>query len=180
MIVVPDDFPTIQQAINNAADGDTVFVKNGTYYEHVVVNKTISLLGENRDRTVVDGNETGITIKVTLSGVSISNFTVQRSGSINWESAGIFLDNVENCTVNENILTANPCTGLMLNQSHYCRASGNRIHDNNGGGVDMVGSSFNTLSRNNITKNGWGALALNEETHHNIISENSMISNNLP
>ena len=38
MIVVPDDFPTIQEAIENAEEGDTVFVKNGTYNENVVIN----------------------------------------------------------------------------------------------------------------------------------------------
>jgi len=39
-ITVPDDYSTIQEAINNAAEGDTVFVKAGTYYEHVVVDRS--------------------------------------------------------------------------------------------------------------------------------------------
>jgi pectin methylesterase-like acyl-CoA thioesterase len=43
-IIVPDDYPTIQAAINAANDGDTIFVKIGTYYEHVVVNKSLSLI----------------------------------------------------------------------------------------------------------------------------------------
>lgn len=178
-IIVPNNFPTIQEAINNAVDGDVIFIKIGTYFEHVVVNKTVSLLGETRDTTIVDGNWTGITINVAQNGVTISNLTVQRSGFTYWESAGIFLDNVENCTVSEAILTANPFAGLMFNWSRYCIVSGNHIHDNGGVGVTMVGSSFNNLSQNTIARNGWSALTLNEETHHNTISENSMISNNL-
>jgi len=55
-IIVPDIYPTIQAAINAASAGDTIYVRNGTYYENVVVNKTISLIGENKNTTVVDRN----------------------------------------------------------------------------------------------------------------------------
>ncbi|MCK5631862.1 right-handed parallel beta-helix repeat-containing protein, partial [Candidatus Bathyarchaeota archaeon] len=178
-ITVPDDYPTIQEAINNAADGDTVFVKAGTYYEHVVVNKTVSLLGENSKTTVVDGNWTGVVINVTQSNVFISSLTVQRSGSVYWENAGIFLDNVENCTLKENILTENSFAGLELNHSHRCIVSENNISDNSGVGITVVSGSFNNLSRNSIAENGWSALTLNDETYNNTISENNMTSNNL-
>jgi hypothetical protein len=46
-IVVPYDYPTIQAAINAASDGDSIFVKYGTYYEGAIhVNKTVSITGE--------------------------------------------------------------------------------------------------------------------------------------
>ena len=80
-ITVPDDYPTIQEAINNAADGDTVFVKTGTYYEHVVVNKTVSLVGENSDMTIIDGNGTGHVVNITRDNVNVTNFTVRKGGS---------------------------------------------------------------------------------------------------
>ena len=51
----PEDFTSIQDAINASIDGDTVFVYNGTYYENVGVGKTINLTGENRDTTIIDG-----------------------------------------------------------------------------------------------------------------------------
>ena len=175
----PADFSTIQEAIDTASDGDTVFVKAGTYCEHVVVNRTISLLGENSNTTVVDGNWTGVVINVIRSRVIISGLTVQRSGSVYWENAGIFLDNVENCTVNENILTENSFAGLVLNHAYRCVVSGNSIFDNSGVGITLVGGGFNNLSRNNIAENGWSALTLNDEAHNNTISENSMTSNNL-
>jgi len=47
-IIVPDDYPTIQEAINNANDGDTIYVRNETYYENVIVHKAVSLVGEDR------------------------------------------------------------------------------------------------------------------------------------
>ena len=39
-IIVPDEYSSIQEAINNANEEDTIFVRAGIYYEHVVVNKT--------------------------------------------------------------------------------------------------------------------------------------------
>ncbi|TET57454.1 hypothetical protein E3J51_02850, partial [Candidatus Bathyarchaeota archaeon] len=53
IIHVPDDFATIQEAINNATPGDMIFVSSGRYYERVVINKTVMLVGENRETTIV-------------------------------------------------------------------------------------------------------------------------------
>ncbi len=51
-IVVPDDFPTISSAIANATNGDTIYVKSGTYTEYELgINKPISLIGENSGST---------------------------------------------------------------------------------------------------------------------------------
>jgi nitrous oxidase accessory protein NosD len=56
-IVVPDDYSTIAAAVGNASDGDTVFVKKGTYEEKTLeINKTISLLGESAEFTKINLN----------------------------------------------------------------------------------------------------------------------------
>ena len=47
-IRVPADYPTIQQAIDEATTGTTILVSNGTYFEHLTINKTIVLVGENK------------------------------------------------------------------------------------------------------------------------------------
>ena len=54
-IVVPDDFSRIQEAINHASEGDTIYVKKGVYHENVGINKSIILMGEDRDFTTIDG-----------------------------------------------------------------------------------------------------------------------------
>ncbi len=53
-LTVPDDYPAIQTAINSANEGDTIFVKGGTYREQqLIINKTLSLIGENPDNTEI-------------------------------------------------------------------------------------------------------------------------------
>ena len=53
-IAVPDDYTTIQSAINKASAGDTIFVKKGIYEEHsLTIDKSITVIGENSDNTII-------------------------------------------------------------------------------------------------------------------------------
>ncbi len=52
-ITVPDDYPTIQIAVDGANAGDTVFVRVGIYHETVAINKALALIGEDRSRTII-------------------------------------------------------------------------------------------------------------------------------
>jgi len=98
MITVPDDYQSIQEAINYADGGDTVFVKKGTYYERLVANKTVSIVGEDRTATILDGNHTGTVVSVTADNVSIREFTVQNG------EAGIELNSNGNTISNNTFL----------------------------------------------------------------------------
>jgi len=57
-IIVPDDYPTITDAIGNATEGDTIFVKKGTYEcpinQTLIIDKTISLIGEDPENTIIN------------------------------------------------------------------------------------------------------------------------------
>ena len=56
-ITVPDDYPSIQGAIDAANAGDTIYVRNGSYGP-VIVNKAVALVGENRESTFITGAST--------------------------------------------------------------------------------------------------------------------------
>jgi hypothetical protein len=98
----PADFTTIQEAVDAAISGDTIFVFNGTYYENVVVNKTINLTGENKNDVIIDGEKNGPAllikdiIDVSISSLSIHNGS-SSSGSLNMDNASCTLSN---CNVN--------------------------------------------------------------------------------
>ncbi|RLF63839.1 MAG: hypothetical protein DRN31_01550, partial [Thermoplasmata archaeon] len=54
----PGNYTSIQSALDNASSGDTVFVYDDSspYEECIVVDKSITIMGENRDTTAIDGN----------------------------------------------------------------------------------------------------------------------------
>ena len=93
----PNNYTKIQDAIDNASDGDTVFVYNGTYYENIVVDKSIDLIGEDRNTTIIDGRgaERDIT-SISRDFVTIINFTMQNS-LINCH--GIYITASKNITI---------------------------------------------------------------------------------
>jgi len=63
-IYVPDDYLTIQGAINASANGDTVLVSPGTYVENIdFLGKAITLKSDKGPFvTIIDGNRTGTTV----------------------------------------------------------------------------------------------------------------------
>ena len=78
---VPDQFSSIQAAIDNSIDGDTILVSAGTYYENINFDgKNISLIGEDRNTTIIDGGADGSVIHFE-NGISettqIKSFTIQ-------------------------------------------------------------------------------------------------------
>jgi hypothetical protein len=82
-IVVPDDYPLIQDAIDSAAAGDTIFVRSGVYYETLVINKSLTLIGENREHTIIDAHKiTTDVVHITINDVTFTNFTLGHTGYI--------------------------------------------------------------------------------------------------
>ena len=116
-IYVPIDYPTIQQAIDAASPGDTVFVYNGTYHEGngVKISKNgITLQGEDKDSTTIHGKWTAeMVVHVTGDYVTVRGFTVAGStergyGIYVWANSSIISDN--------NLIDGDDC-GIYLTRS---------------------------------------------------------------
>lgn len=73
----PNNYTHIQDAINDAKDGDTIFVYDDSspYYESITINKSIALIGENKYTTVIKASYEN-TVNIMADGVKISNFTI--------------------------------------------------------------------------------------------------------
>ena len=84
------NYSSIQQAVDDATDGDIIFVYSGTYNESVLVNKQIKLIGENRDNTIIAA--TGYAINITANNVEILQFTIT---ALSYPHAGILAHEVE-------------------------------------------------------------------------------------
>jgi parallel beta-helix repeat protein len=179
---VPDDYPTIQAAINAASPGDMIRVANGTYNETLFVEKSVSILGENPATTIIDGGFNGYVIHVVSSNVTISGFTVQ-NGKRELPYSGIYLYNCDYASIYNNILKYNYC-GLELKRSNNSRIFGNIIVNNTYAGVYVHdGSSNNIFFENTIANNSlgvWGDESPLNTFYYNNFIENSIQTRPLP
>jgi parallel beta-helix repeat protein len=191
------NYTTIQEAIDapETLGGHTIFVEEGTYHENVIMYKHhISLVGENKIDTFIDGSNNGTVVDVSGDHVNITGFTIQNSGGLDF---GIILSNVDCCNITGNNvannwrgirlencpgniifgnnMTANNYDGISLYNS-----SGNTVYGNdminNGFGVHLSDSPSNTICGNNMTNNDFG-IFLEQFSNNNLISGNKLTSN---
>jgi nitrous oxidase accessory protein len=156
IIRVPEDYERIQWAIGNASDGDTIFVRAGTYYEHVTVSKPLVLVGEDKATTIIDGNGTGTVVSVTAENVVINGFTLRNSGKNGYWSfdAGIDLHSGNN-EIAGNVLTNNNY-GIIIAPYAMTESGGNMITDNNVQNNNYGiygGGKKNVISNNTVADN---------------------------
>jgi parallel beta-helix repeat protein len=175
-------YDTIQEAINanETIDGHVIFVEAGTYYENLVINKTVSLVGENREATIIDGNKIGTVIYIERTdNVSISEFTIRNSLPLGLdEGSGIYLKYSScNNTIRRNIITSNGIGIYVRYDSDNNIITENEIK-NNGGGVILYMCSNNTLTYNRISDNlyNFAVEVIGDLSHflHNIDTSNTV------
>ena len=169
-----EDYETIQQSIDAASVGDTIYVGNGTYYEHVVINKPVFLMGENKFSTIVDGGGSGNVISITADNVTVTGFTIQ-NGGLTLMMGGVYIDHSVNNELIGNIIR-NSEYGVYLSYS-----SENSIVDNtvlsNSYGIGLTSSSDNVISNNNFLYNDHGISA--SASVNNVFSGNDVSSNSI-
>ena len=146
----PGNYSKIQDAIDNASDRDTVFVCNGIYYENIVINKSINLIGENAKTTIIDGMEKSRTVFILASNVLVYNFTI-RNGTIGIGNSR-WHENLEKITIKNNIVINNIYEGISLWRCNHCIIYGNTV-SNDRWGICLYGSYFNVVVNNNLMKN---------------------------
>jgi parallel beta-helix repeat protein len=123
-IRVPQDYQTIQEAINWASAGDTIMVAAGTYHENVVVREAVSIIGEDRNTTIIDGGGSEIepVVSIEANNVSFTGFTIQNG------YRGIMVVSSGNSLVN-NTVKDNRGEGILL-FSHGNILRHNNLEDN--------------------------------------------------
>ena len=143
----------IQDGIDKASNGDTVFVYNGTYNENIIVDrKIINLIGENKNTTMIDGCGLDTTVELSnTNNVILKNFFIV--GSKNGEfNAGILISSTSECKVVNNIISNNNGRGLII-YGNSNQVINNSIEFNSWEGIYIRGDD-NIIEDNIIIKNG--------------------------
>jgi parallel beta-helix repeat protein len=176
IIKVPADYPTIQDAINAAANGDIIEVAAGIYYEHLVVNKSITLKGDNLN-SIIDGQgQPPMIINITVSNVKIEGFTIQNGNSYSGIWAELpYPQKLSNIIVTNNNITGN-YIGLFFSRSFQCTITNNTFL-NNQQGLRMYNSSYNTINGNIINACLYYGIYVYTNSENNQIVNNTLFQN---
>lgn len=98
----PNNYSNIQDAINDSHDGDIIFVYSRIYNESITIDKQITIIGENKNKTIINGNYCEIVIQITSNDVKITGFTIKNSNGFK-ENAGIKITSnnnfIEDCII---------------------------------------------------------------------------------
>lgn len=169
----PADFPSIQEAIDSplVVSGDTIFVCSGTYYENVIVDKTVSLVGENKHTTIIDGLEKGFVIEVKVNNVKVTGFAIQGSGYGDWES-GVRIDSSVGVNISHNTLRNNQA-GILLLYSDSNFVASNTAVLNTLDGIVLIESNNNIIVNNNVSNSLYG-IALSFLCDGNTVNGNTV------
>lgn len=185
------DYSKIQDAINAAIAGDTILVYSGIYFETVIVNKQLVLLGQNGGggMPIINGVGMGDVIYVTADKVTIDGFKVKNCGAycngikissnnnliinnnVSDNEIDIFLSNSNNNTLTNNTVF-NSQDGIYLGSSLNNTLNDNLAYSIGQSGIHLSSSNNNTLRNNNVSNfRGWGILL--QYSRNNILKNNN-------
>ena len=181
-IYVPDDYKSIQQAIDNTNDGDTIIVRDGIYKENVKIDKSVTLKSENGSANCIVQAAEITADNVTVSGFTIRGFTIR--------GAGIYIKANNSVITNNNVETKNH--GIYLDHSNNNIITNNNIENSDHGiyvcknagiclrydyGIYLLHSSNNLITNNNIENNNYGIYLYG--SNNNTITNNKFTNDGL-
>jgi len=180
-------YQTIVDGIAAASNGNTVFVFNGIYSDYLYVTKSIKLIGENQESTIID-----TTLEFEYADyVTVRGFTVKLGGIRLWHSShhtvrenilsdrgGIQLNDCSNSVVSENVISPTLDNGITIKSDSISNIlSNNYISGANDHGILIRGDSNNTIVTNNIITNcGWDGINV-DKADNTVITDNTITNN---
>jgi len=169
----PGNYSSIQKAINDASDGDTVFVYNDSspYGGDVVVDKSINLIGEDRNTTKIYLNDEGYVVTISVDRVKLYGFTVKT-----WDCSGTLLINSSNNNITNNIISGGYGLGIELSNANTGNIILNNLFDDNYFvSLWISNSCTDTIIKDNTFIDNWHDIVIDNDCHNTTIIGNSLL-----
>jgi len=177
-IFVPDNYSSIQEAINDAADGDVILIRSGTYYERLYIWHNVTVLGSFADTTIIDGSVAeydGPVVTIYASGVGLMDFTIMNGEIgvsigpaygeyVSENLTGVAVQGIKFVNIWKEAIHAESCIGCFIEGNTI---SGSTVGISSSDGEDNS-IAFNSLTG---TELGINVTGKNDMIRHNRISE---------
>jgi parallel beta-helix repeat protein len=193
------NYATIQAAVDAAetVNGHTVLVDAGTYSEHLVVSKSLTLLGNGSSMTTIDGGGSGAVVTVAADNVLIRGFSIidglfgifldhsSNSSLVENRVTGItdfyavYASYSDNCTIERNLVGPNLCAGILVTNSLDFKISGNYVHENEGYGLNANASMGGFITQNYAFNNLYDGIGLGRGCRDCTVTLNNVSDNRL-
>ena len=180
VVRVPEDFPTIQSAVDQARPGQVILVHGGPYYEIVTVQKPNLTI-----RGLSDGAELFGTFNIFANGVTVEGFQIttreNNQGIQTGRDSGH--GSVTNVTIQNNVITSEPYNenawrAIWLAWCKNCSIRNNKLLSHRGEGISLYGDVTGTVVEYNVAddndgfgillwSNSFKATVSNNSAHHN-------------
>lgn len=164
---VPQNYSTIQAAIDAAKPNDVIIVAPGTYNEHFLIGKSLTLIADKQGEAILDGDGEENVIDIKVDDVDVIGFTIKNA------TRGIRLSSKQ-CAIIGNTIRETE-QGITLHNSANNLIIGNDV-DNLTVGITLFGSIENIVAGNNISANDYG-LAVTYHCMTNKIYHNNFLNN---
>lgn len=122
----PENYTKIQDAIDNASDGDGVYVYNGIYPEHIQIQQNITLMGENKNDTIVDGQQSNYDIVTILRCTVRVTGLSMRNNSLNHSC--IAVKNSLRCSLEGNVFYTMSGNAVQIHDSGFIEIKHNLVY----------------------------------------------------
>ncbi len=145
------DFTKIQDAVSNASAGDTIYVYEGMYNEHVLIPTSITLSGQSESNVTIDGDGSGDCVQISSSDVAINGFTITNASryGIRADYSDIAIENVT--------ITANGGHGIYFVHGKSFTIRNSIIDGNAGGIIYYYAASGDAIVEDNTVTNNVGS-----------------------
>jgi nitrous oxidase accessory protein NosD len=195
-IMVPVDAPTIRTGLDRAEDGDTVFVRNGTYNERVTLKDGVVLLGESVAGTIIKG-KSGKPVVTGADRAVLKNFTIE-NGDKGVLCEGVIMTIEHNCIRNNrgsgihcllvlphivnNVIYRNEWSGIYCEGARTLRVSieNNVIGENGNSGIILQGNTEVVVQNNVFLGNKQFGIWVAEGAKRSRIIFNDFYMNRVP